>query len=88
MFGARVRLRPILMTAMTTSFALLPLALATAGGGLISAELATVVIGGLVSSTGLTLLVLPIVYLIFNEGIPNLLARIFGRRSESAEDAA
>ena len=74
--GARVRLRPILMTAITTSFALLPLAVQTEGGGLISAELATVVIGGLTSSTVLTLLVLPIVYLIFNESIPNLLGRI------------
>ena len=45
--GARVRLRPILMTALTTSFALLPLAVASEGsGGIISAELATVVIGG------------------------------------------
>ncbi len=78
--GARVRLRPILMTALTTSFALLPLAVETEGGGLISAELATVVIGGLMSSTGLTLLVLPIVYMLFNESIPNLLGRIFRRR--------
>ncbi len=79
--GARVRLRPILMTAFTTSFALLPLALASEGsGGLISAELATVVIGGLISSTALTLIVLPIVYLFFNEGIPNLLNRLFHRQ--------
>ena len=85
--GARVRLRPILMTALTTSFALLPLAVETEGGGLISAELATVVIGGLMSSTGLTLLVLPIVYMIFNESIPNLLARLFQRRSPDPEPA-
>lgn len=78
--GGRVRLRPILMTALTTSFALLPLAAASgADGGIISAELATVVIGGLVSSTGLTLIVVPIVYTIFNESIPNLFAAI-GRR--------
>ena len=78
--GARVRLRPILMTALTTSFALLPLAVETEGSGLISAELATVVIGGLMSSTALTLLVLPIVYMIFNESIPNLFARLLRRR--------
>ena len=84
--GARVRLRPILMTAITTSFALLPLAVQTEGGGLISAELATVVIGGLTSSTALTLLVLPIVYLIFNESIPNLFGRIV-RRTSSTEPA-
>ena len=80
--GARVRLRPILMTALTTSFALLPLAVATEGsGGIISAELATVVIGGLMSSTALTLIVLPIVYIIFNDSIPRLLNRLF-RRSQ------
>ena len=77
--GARVRIRPILMTALTTSFALLPLAIETGGGGLISAELATVVIGGLVSSTALTLLVLPIVYLLFNDSIPRLLGRLVQR---------
>ena len=78
--GGRVRLRPILMTALTTSFALLPLAAASSDeGGIISAELATVVIGGLMSSTGLTLIVVPVVYSIFNESIPNMLQRIAGR---------
>ena len=78
--GARVRLRPILMTALTTSFALLPLAAASEGsGGIISAELATVVIGGLMSSTALTLIVLPIVYMLFNDSIPRLLGRLFRR---------
>ena len=78
--GARVRLRPILMTALTTSFALLPLAVVSEGsGGLISAGLATVVIGGLMSSTVLTLIVLPIVYLLFNETIPNWVGRLVHR---------
>ena len=86
--GGRVRLRPILMTAMTTSFALLPLAAAPSGeGGIIGAELATVVIGGLMSSTALTLLVVPVVYSIFNESIPQAFRRIagaLGRRSAPA----
>ena len=74
--GGRVRLRPILMTALTTSFALLPLAAFSSGsGGIISAELATVVIGGLITSTALTLIVVPIIYYLFNESIPNLLRR-------------
>ena len=77
--GARVRLRPILMTAITTSFALLPLAVESEGGGIISAELATVVIGGLSSSTALTLLVLPVVYMLFNDSIPRLAGRILRR---------
>ncbi len=74
--GGRVRLRPILMTALTTSFALLPLAAASSEGGIISAELATVVIGGLMSSTGLTLIVVPVVYSIFNESIPQKFQRM------------
>ncbi len=75
--GSRVRLRPILMTALTTSFSLLPLAAAPSdSGGIIGAELATVVIGGLMSSTALTLIVVPVVYTLFNESIPNLLGRL------------
>ncbi len=86
--GARVRLRPILMTAITTSFALLPLAVETGGnGGLISAELATVVIGGLTSSTALTLLVLPIVYMLFNDSIPRQLNRLFRRGVPATTEA-
>ena len=86
--GARVRLRPILMTAITTSFALLPLAVETEGsGGLISAELATVVIGGLTSSTALTLLVLPIVYMLFNDSIPRQLNRLFRRGVPATTEA-
>ncbi|GAA1061668.1 efflux RND transporter permease subunit [Agromyces bracchium] len=61
--GASRRLRPILMTALATIFALLPLALGITGsGGFISQPLALVVIGGLLSSTVLTLLVLPSLY--------------------------
>ncbi|KQR63798.1 efflux RND transporter permease subunit [Frigoribacterium sp. Leaf172] len=61
--GASRRLRPILMTATATIFALLPMALGITGhGGFISQPLAIVVIGGLVSSTVLTLVVLPVLY--------------------------
>lgn len=60
--GGRTRLRPILMTAFTTSFALAPLAVVASKGTLIGAELATVVIGGLMTSTFLTLVVIPVVY--------------------------
>ncbi|GKU82005.1 efflux RND transporter permease subunit [Niallia sp. NCCP-28] len=56
------RLRPILMTAIATVGALLPLAFGSGGGGLISKGLAVTVIGGLISSTLLTLVVVPIVY--------------------------
>jgi HAE1 family hydrophobic/amphiphilic exporter-1 len=61
--GASRRLRPILMTALATIFALLPLGIGLTGhGGFISQPLAIVVIGGLVSSTLLTLVVLPVLY--------------------------
>ena len=60
--GGQTRLRPILMTALTTIIAMLPLAFDTSGGVLMAAELATVVIGGLLSSTILTLLVVPVIY--------------------------
>ena len=56
------RVRPILMTAVATILALLPLAAGPSEGSIIAAELGTVVIGGLLSSTLLTLLVVPVVY--------------------------
>ena len=64
LLASSVRLRPILMTAVATIVALLPIAvgLSGGGGGLISQSLAVVVEGGLISSTGLTLLVIPVVY--------------------------
>jgi multidrug efflux pump subunit AcrB len=60
--GGRTRLRPILMTAIAAMLALLPLALGFTEGALIAAELATVVIGGLFTSTLLTLVVVPVMY--------------------------
>jgi HAE1 family hydrophobic/amphiphilic exporter-1 len=68
--GAR-RVRPILMTAVTTIVGLLPLALGLfgQGGGFISAPLAITVMGGLISSTFLTLVVLPVLYIVFNRGV-------------------
>jgi len=60
--GGRTRLRPILMTATATILALTPLAIGLTEGALIAAELATVVIGGLFSSTLLTLLIVPVMY--------------------------
>jgi HAE1 family hydrophobic/amphiphilic exporter-1 len=60
--GAETRIRPILMTALTTMAGLVPLALGLSEGALLSAALATVVIGGLLTSTLLTLVVIPVVY--------------------------
>lgn len=60
--GAELRLRPVLMTALVASLGFVPMALATSAGAEVQRPLATVVIGGLVTSTALTLLVLPTLY--------------------------
>jgi cobalt-zinc-cadmium resistance protein CzcA len=60
--GARDRLRPVLMTALVASLGFVPMALATSAGAEVQRPLATVVIGGLVTATLLTLLVLPSIY--------------------------
>lgn len=60
--GTKVRLRPVLMTAAVASLGFLPMALSTSGGAEVQQPLATVVIGGLVTATFLTLIVLPILY--------------------------
>lgn len=63
--GALTRLRPVLMTALVASLGFVPMALATGAGAEVQRPLATVVIGGIISSTVLTLLVLPALYVLF-----------------------
>ncbi len=70
--GAERRLRPVLMTATITAFGLVPLLFATGPGSEIQRPLAIVVIGGLVTSTLLTLVLLPILYARFGEGAEDL----------------
>ncbi|WP_338759407.1 CusA/CzcA family heavy metal efflux RND transporter [Bernardetia sp. ABR2-2B] len=60
--GTKDRLRPVLMTALTAALGFLPMALSTAAGAEVQKPLATVVIGGLITATVLTLIVLPILY--------------------------
>ena len=60
--GAAARLRPVLMTALVASVGFIPMAISTSSGAEVQRPLASVVIGGLVSATLLTLLVLPMVY--------------------------
>lgn len=74
--GAMTRLRPVLMTALVASLGFVPMALNVGTGAEIQRPLATVVIGGIVSSTLLTLLVLPALY------------RIAHRRESGRADAA
>jgi cobalt-zinc-cadmium resistance protein CzcA len=65
--GAAVRLRPVLMTALVASLGFIPMAVATSAGAEVQRPLATVVIGGLVTSTLLTLVVLPALFSYFTE---------------------
>jgi len=67
--GTKQRLRPVLMTATVASLGFLPMALSTGAGAEVQKPLATVVIGGLVTATFLTLFVLPLLYIIFNSKI-------------------
>src|SRR5690606_28781863 len=64
--GAMIRLRPVLMTALVASLGFVPMALNTGTGAEVQRPLATVVIGGIMSSTLLTLFVLPILYAILH----------------------
>ena len=66
--GANTRVRPILMTAVATILALMPVAIGFSHGSIIAEELATVVIGGLFTSTFLTLMVIPVLYLLVDGG--------------------
>ena len=65
--GAKVRLRPVMMTAFVASLGFLPMAISNGAGAEVQRPLATVVIGGLMLATFLTLFVLPILYIIFEK---------------------
>jgi len=65
--GFKSRFRPVIMTATVASLGFLPMALSTSAGAEVQKPLATVVIGGLISSTLLTLLVLPVLYILFSQ---------------------
>jgi predicted RND superfamily exporter protein len=83
--GSEVRLRPVLMTALVASFGFIPMAVATSAGSEVQRPLATVVIGGLITSTVLTLIVLPVLYEWLEERWPLWAASIhtqIGRRPQ------
>jgi HAE1 family hydrophobic/amphiphilic exporter-1 len=73
--GGRTRLRPILMTSIATMLGLVPMAIGVGEGGELQAPLARVVIGGLLTSTVVTLVLVPAVYTLFEEGFSGLLRR-------------
>jgi HAE1 family hydrophobic/amphiphilic exporter-1 len=76
--AGRVRLRPILMTTFAMIFGMLPVAMALSKGSEIRAPMAAAVIGGLVTSTLLTLVVIPVVYAMIDD-LKRFVARLFGR---------
>jgi cobalt-zinc-cadmium resistance protein CzcA len=65
--GAKDRIRPVLLTAVAAAMGFLPMAISTSAGAEVQRPLATVVIGGLVSATALTLIILPVLYRVFNK---------------------
>ena len=65
--GCKHRLRPVIMTALVASFGFLPMALSTGDGAEVQRPLATVVIGGLLTATFLTLIVIPTIYYTFSK---------------------
>jgi cobalt-zinc-cadmium resistance protein CzcA len=77
--GSEIRLRPVLMTALVASFGFIPMALSTSPGSEVQRPLATVVIGGLVTSTVLTLVVLPLLYEWLEERWPDWAATVHRR---------
>ncbi len=83
--GSRQRLRPIVMTALATIFALSPLAFGITGGGFISQPLAIVVIGGLVSSTILTLVIVPVLYWLIEGRAERKALKAKGKRKPKAK---
>jgi multidrug efflux pump subunit AcrB len=85
--GGRTSVRPILMTAIATILALMPLAAGLNEGSIIAAELGTVVIGGLFSSTFLTLIVVPAVYFLV-DGVKARIARARDRRPATGTEPA
>jgi cobalt-zinc-cadmium resistance protein CzcA len=72
--GTKLRLRPVLMTAFVASLGFFPMALSNGAGAEVQRPLATVVIGGLLVATFLTLFVLPMLYILFEKGFGNKLA--------------
>lgn len=85
--AGRTRLRPILMTATATMLALIPLAASSESGAIIAAELGTAVLGGLFSSTLLTLLVVPVVHSLFDTAVKFLLGMVGLGKKPFAETA-
>jgi heavy metal efflux system protein len=78
--GTYDRLRPVVMTSLVAALGFLPMAISTAAGAEVQKPLATVVIGGILTSSFLTLVVLPVLYLVFNAGFSCFLRERFRKK--------
>ncbi|KIZ45279.1 MULTISPECIES: CusA/CzcA family heavy metal efflux RND transporter [Rhodopseudomonas] len=83
--GALTRLRPVLMTALVAALGFVPMAIATGAGAEVQRPLATVVIGGIISSTILTLLVLPALYILFRRETRRVAAADFAGQDQGVQ---
>ncbi len=84
-----IRMRPIFMTSLATIFGMVPVALALSEGGASRAPMAVCVIGGMITSTGLTLVVIPVVYMLFDRLVTHrsmryLSTKLFGNESSTS----
>ena len=79
--AAETRLRPVLMTAMVAAFGFIPMAFNTGVGAEVQRPLATVVVGGMITSTIATLLVLPVLYAVFGARLPSGVSRYPGAKA-------
>ena len=86
--GGSRRLRPILMTTITTVLGLVPMALGLGEGGELQAPMARTIIGGLTTSTLITLIVIPVIYMSLEERAERAAARKASRAAEPALEAA
>lgn len=87
MEGASTRLRPVLMTAAAATLGFIPMAISTSPGAELQKPLATVVIGGLVTATALTLLVLPLLYYHLERRVGGGLVQVPGLRVQKVDDS-
>ncbi|MFZ2446185.1 MAG: efflux RND transporter permease subunit [Syntrophobacteraceae bacterium] len=86
--AGRTRLRPIVMTTLAMIFGMLPLALALGPGAEMRAPMARAVIGGLITSTLLTLIMVPVVYTLLEDAAEAVMVRLKGRKDEIEPEAA
>ena len=86
--GTSDRLRPVIMTSLVAAFGFVPMALSTAAGAEVQKPLATVVIGGILTASILTLVVLPVLYYTFQEGFQCALRRLWVRSKNNLPPVA